>query len=52
MIKEPRLTNGQLSYAIDVLEGTVPAQAGPVTLFIDPLRAAALARLGLRDASA
>ena len=36
VIKEPRLSDGQLSYAIDVLEGTVPAQAGPVTLFIDP----------------
>ena len=36
VIKEPRLEGGQLSYAIDVLEGTVPATAGPVTLFIDP----------------
>jgi hypothetical protein len=36
VIKEPKLTNGDLSYTIDVLEGAVPAQTGPVTLFIDP----------------
>jgi hypothetical protein len=36
VIKEPRLSDGALSYSIDVLEGTVPAQTGPVTLFIDP----------------
>ncbi len=36
VIKEPRLTDGELSYSIEVLEGTVPAQTGPVTLFIDP----------------
>jgi hypothetical protein len=36
VIKTPTLENGQLSYSVDVLEGTVPAQGGPVTLFIDP----------------
>jgi hypothetical protein len=36
VIKEPQLTDGELSYSIEVLEGTVPAQTGPVTLFIDP----------------
>ena len=36
VIKKPSLNDGQLSYSIDVLEGTVPIQAGPVTLFIDP----------------
>jgi hypothetical protein len=36
VIKDPRLEHGQLTYTIDVLEGKVPAQAGPVTLFIDP----------------
>ena len=36
VIKEPKLADGELSYSIDVLEGTVPAQGGPVTLFIDP----------------
>jgi len=36
VIKAPRLSDGDLSYSIEVLEGTVPAQTGPVTLFIDP----------------
>src|SRR6516225_2434201 len=36
VIRDPRLGDGELSYAIEQLEGTVPAQAGPVTLFIDP----------------
>ena len=36
VIKEPRLQNGELSYSIDVLDGALPAQAGPVSLFIDP----------------
>ena len=36
VIQMPRLENGQLSYSIQTLEGTLPAQAGPVTLFIDP----------------
>jgi hypothetical protein len=36
VIKEPHLSDGELSYSIDVLEGTVPAHTGPVTLFIDP----------------
>jgi hypothetical protein len=37
VISAPRLGDGELSYAIKVLEGTVPATGGPVTLFIDPL---------------
>ena len=36
VIKKPTLDKGQLSYSIDVLDGTVPIKAGPVTLFIDP----------------
>ena len=36
VIQRPRLENGQLSYTIQTLDGTLPAQAGPVTLFIDP----------------
>jgi hypothetical protein len=36
VIKQPRLQNGHLSYSIETLEGTVPTQTGPVTLFIDP----------------
>jgi len=37
VLKQPTLDGaGELSYSIDVLEGTVPAKTGPVTLFIDP----------------
>jgi len=37
VLKKPNLDGaGELSYSIDVLEGTVPAKTGPVTLFIDP----------------
>lgn len=36
VITNPQLGEGSLSYSIDVLEGTVPAHTGPVTLFIDP----------------
>jgi hypothetical protein len=36
VIERPRMENGNLSYAIKTLEGTVPTHTGPVTLFIDP----------------
>jgi hypothetical protein len=37
VLKEPNLDGGgELSYSIEVLDGTVPKYAGPVTLFIDP----------------
>jgi hypothetical protein len=37
VLKEPNLDGaGNLSYTVEVLEGTVPAHTGPVTLFIDP----------------
>jgi hypothetical protein len=36
VIQDPRLEDGQLTYFIKPLEGTLPAAAGPVTLFIDP----------------
>ena len=36
VIQQPRLTDGQLSYSIEPLEGTIPTHTGPVTLFIDP----------------
>ena len=37
VLTEPSLSgDGDLSYSIDVLEGDLPAQTGPVTLFIDP----------------
>ena len=36
VLRQPHLGNGELSYSIETLEGTVPTQTGPVTLFIDP----------------
>jgi len=36
VIQDPRLDDGRLSYAIEVLEGVIPEEAGPVTLFVDP----------------
>src|SRR5579875_1027064 len=36
VIKDPKLDDGDLCYSVDVLDGTVPAKGGPVTLFIDP----------------
>jgi hypothetical protein len=36
VIKQPKLEGGRLSYSVEVLEGTVPSEGGPVTLFIDP----------------
>jgi len=36
VLQQPRLEDGELSYSIKTLEGTVPTQTGPVTLFIDP----------------
>jgi hypothetical protein len=35
-IQQPHLRHSELSYSIENLEGPLPAQAGPVTLFIDP----------------
>jgi len=36
VIRKPRLSDGQLSYAVEALEGVLPGKSGPVTLFIDP----------------
>jgi hypothetical protein len=37
VLKKPALDGGgDLAYSIEVLDGTVPAHTGPVTLFIDP----------------
>jgi hypothetical protein len=36
VIRQPRMEDGHLAYEIETLEGTLPAEAGPVTLFIDP----------------
>ena len=37
VIRDPIIGDGSISYAIDTLEGSVPASTGPCTLFIDPL---------------
>lgn len=37
VLREPRLMNGDLTYQIEVLEGQLPASAGPCSLFIDPI---------------
>jgi hypothetical protein len=37
VIKEPRLADRTLVYQIEVLDGTMPREAGPVSLFIDPI---------------
>lgn len=37
VIKEPRLADGTLVYLIEVLDGKMPHEAGPVSLFIDPI---------------
>lgn len=36
VIRNPRIDGDRLSYSIETLEGALPAEAGPVTLFIDP----------------
>jgi hypothetical protein len=36
VLKEPRLTGDDLSYSIEILDGTLPTESGPVALFIDP----------------
>ena len=37
VLRDPLAGNGSLTYSIEVLDGTVPAESGAVTLFIDPL---------------
>ena len=37
ILRDPVAGNGSLTYAIEVLEGSVPTESGAVTLFIDPL---------------
>ena len=37
VLRDPVVLGSSLSYSIEVLEGTVPAESGAVTLFIDPL---------------
>jgi len=37
VLRNPQLTEDSLTYKIELLEGTLPAQAGPCSLFIDPI---------------
>ena len=37
VLRDPTIGDETLSYSIEVLEGDVPTEAGPCTLFIDPL---------------
>jgi hypothetical protein len=36
-ISEPQLDGDTLTYKVNVLDGTLPANAGPCSLFIDPI---------------
>ncbi len=36
-LRDPQLEGDTLTYKIDVLDGTLPAKAGPCSLFIDPI---------------
>jgi hypothetical protein len=36
VLRQPNLDGADLTYSIEVIDGTVPAHTGPVTLFIDP----------------
>jgi hypothetical protein len=35
VLREPHLTGAELTYSVDVLEGTLPERSGPCSLFID-----------------
>jgi hypothetical protein len=36
-IRDPQLDGDTLTYKVDILDGTLPAKAGPCSLFIDPV---------------
>jgi hypothetical protein len=36
VLHEPRLEGDDLTYSVEILDGTLPETAGPVALFIDP----------------
>src|SRR4249920_1175361 len=36
VIRDPQMTGDTLTYKVEVLDGTLPATAGPCSLFIDP----------------
>jgi hypothetical protein len=37
VLREPRLREHDLTYSVEVLDGKLPAKAGPCALFIDPI---------------
>ncbi len=37
VIRDPQLTEDTLTYKVKVLDGTLPAKAGPCSMFIDPI---------------
>ena len=37
VLRDPQLTQPDLAYSVEILDGQMPASAGPCTLFIDPL---------------
>ena len=37
VLRDPQLAQPDLGYSVEVLDGEMPAIAGPCTLFIDPL---------------
>jgi hypothetical protein len=53
VLREPRLEGLDLTYSVEVLDGELPAEAGPVALFIDPfgrpLSSVSLAGMNRRD---
>ena len=37
VLRDPTASGNSLTYSIEVLDGSLPAESGPVTLFIDPI---------------
>jgi hypothetical protein len=37
VLKDPKLTKDDLTYKVDILDGTLPARSGPCAVFIDPI---------------
>ncbi len=37
VLRDPQLSGDALTYTVDVLDGSLPASAGPCSLFIDPI---------------
>jgi hypothetical protein len=37
VLRDPELSGDSLTYNVEVLEGSLPTQAGPCSLFIDPI---------------